>query len=97
MKRKKLRKYLTLKRNFYLEYYNHLLHLLKEDLKNVGEETKKILIRRVKELENCLRKKHTKICLNCGSFDLKYRVNRNYKISICKRCGFSFFVPIKKG
>ena len=92
MKKKKIKKYLNVKEKFYKEYYNHLIFFIKQIEEPI---LKKQIALRIRELENKLRKKESKICLKCFSFDLKYRVSKNYKISICNNCGYQLFIKIK--
>jgi hypothetical protein len=92
MKKKKVKSYLKAKESFYKNYYRQLLSLIKEV---EDKELKKQIALRIRELENKLRKKETKICVKCFSLDLKYRVNKNYKISVCKNCGYQLFIKLR--
>ena len=82
-----------LKKKILFKYYETLLN---EYRKIDIEEIKKELAKKIIEVEEKLRLKRTKICRNCGSLELIYRVNKKYSINICKNCGYTFFIKWRR-
>jgi RNase P subunit RPR2 len=88
-----------LKNKILFRYYKNLLEIYREILKKEDKYSKEIkegLKEKIIILEKKLRFKFTKICYNCGSLDLKYRVKKQYAINICLKCGYQNFIKFKK-